>query len=73
MTRDTTEEEVVAAGGDGNGVVAGGVRGDWGGGIAGLVLWVGDLHHIVKLRIVAENWFTILTNFVRLMSAEISS
>lgn len=61
MTGDTTQEEVVAAGGDGDGVVAGGVGGDWGGGVAGLVLSVCDLHHVVKLRIVTENWFTNLT------------
>ena len=54
MTGDTTQEEVVSVSGDGDGIVASGVGGDWGGGVARSVLGMGHLHHVVKLRIVLE-------------------
>lgn len=51
---DTAEEEVVAAGCDGDGVVAGSVSGLGGGGVAGFVVSMRHVHHIMELCIVFE-------------------
>lgn len=46
---------MVAVIGNGDRVVARRVGGDRGGGVARPILWVGDLHHIVELRVILEN------------------
>lgn len=55
MTRDCAEIVVVAVGLDDDGVVASRMGGDGGGDIAGPVVAVFHLHHIVKLLVVCEN------------------
>lgn len=55
MTRDTTEEEVVAAVGEGDGVVAGRVGRLGRRSVAGPELGMRHVHHIVELGIVLKN------------------
>lgn len=55
MAGDAAYEEVVAAGVDGDGIVARCVSGDGDGGVACLVFSMRHSHHIVKLRVVLKN------------------